>query len=76
MVHVFSISDRGTRKNFTVDSTEQLLQKSRKTPELFKPSHLAFTRSFSFSMFDLPEVYKLYNLTLEGRATGDEGEIN
>ena len=34
-------------------------------------SDLQFTRAFTFSMFDLPDVYKLYNKRIERRASHD-----
>ncbi|XP_045166682.2 uncharacterized protein LOC123530058 isoform X2 [Mercenaria mercenaria] len=65
-------TDKTLRKTLTVDNLEILAKRPAKKTEVSKPNELSFTRSFTFSMFDLPEMYKLYNTNLERRANGEE----
>jgi hypothetical protein len=73
-VNKFSISDKALRKTLTVDNLELVAKQQKKKSDTPKSKELAFTRSFTFSMFDLPDMYKLYNTTLERRANGEEIE--
>ena len=75
----YDTSDKPLKKTFTVDQLNIGSKKNRTDDD--KLSDLAFTRSFTFSMFDLPEVYKMYNSNLLQRAqeevieTIDKGEL-
>lgn len=59
----------------TVDNLDLRPKKVKKKPaDDFKPSETSMTRSFTFSIFDLPHVYKVYNDNLERRANGEDVE--
>ena len=71
--------NRSTRvkQTITVDRLDLGSHNSTNKPEDGKKdeegsiSGLSFTRAFTFSMFDLPDVYKLYNKRIERRASHD-----
>ncbi|KAL4227024.1 hypothetical protein ACF0H5_015000 [Mactra antiquata] len=73
--HVESnLKNTRVRKTITVDKLEIKVKKIKKKPEDSKPRDSAFTRSFTFSMFDLPRTYKVHNDNLERRANGEDIE--
>ena len=71
--------NRSTRvkQTITVDRLDLGSHNSTKKPEEDEKeeersiSDLSFTRAFTFSMFDLPDVYKLYNKRIERRVSHD-----
>ncbi|WAR25062.1 hypothetical protein MAR_010766 [Mya arenaria] len=76
--HVESYKNGGRlRKSLTVDGLESGGRKfpRKAVTDVAKPSELRFTRAFTFSMFNLPEMYQLYNTSLEGRALGQGADL-
>lgn len=66
----FVVSDVKLKKTLTVDSLDIGVKPVKKKYEAPSntPSNISFTRSFTFSMFDLPNFYKSYNTELEKKA--------
>ena len=73
--HMNSLT-RATRlkQTITVDRLDLGIRKLTKKPEEKEDervSNLSFTRAFTYSMFDLPDVYKMYNKRIERKASQD-----
>ena len=51
-----------------LDLRKKKQEKPRNSDEKRSVSNLSFTRAFTFSMFDLPDFYKLYNKRIERKA--------
>ena len=67
-------SEKTLRKTLTVDNLDFVAKQPTKKKADIPKEELTFTRSFTFSMFDLPDMYRLYNTSLERRANGEQIE--
>lgn len=60
------------KKAITVDNLELGARKHAKKADDGRVSSLSFSRAFTFSLFELPQVYRLYNENLQKRALEEQ----